>query len=110
MDIVIEIPKEFEDEYHRDKFEEYFGRMKADYNNIRCLAGNYEYETLEMMEKAFRESCMFVLTNKNKETKRKPVKEYGSYYCPNCKKYIPYQQILRYDYCAECGQHLDWNL
>lgn len=50
MKIAIDIPKEFEAEWIKDKFEETLDRLKAD---AHCLAGNYERETAEMLVLAF---------------------------------------------------------
>lgn len=59
MKIVIDIPKEFEENYKHDRFSESLVRIKIDikYNNqVTKASGRYEYETLEMLEKAFQES------------------------------------------------------
>ena len=67
MKIIIEIPKEFEIDYNKDKFEDFFGRVKTDIDEIieefhltnRCdcifMSGNYERETALMFMKAFKE-------------------------------------------------------
>ena len=51
MKIIIEIPKEFENHFLQDGFEDSFYRLNAD---AHCLAGNYEQETLIMLIKAFK--------------------------------------------------------
>ena len=51
MRIEIEIPKEFEEHFKQDKFKDSLERIMADLKNSLC-AGNYEYETIEMLEKA----------------------------------------------------------
>ena len=61
MRIEIEIPKEFEKHFNQDKFKDSFERIMADIEhsleNGDCLcAGRYEYETIEMLEKAFENS------------------------------------------------------
>lgn len=61
MRIEIEIPKEFEEHFKQDKFKDSFERIMADIKhsleNGDCLcAGNYEYETIEMLEKALENS------------------------------------------------------
>ena len=61
MRIEIEIPKEFEEHFRRDKFKDGLERIMADIEhslkNGDCLcAGRYEYETIEMLEKAFENS------------------------------------------------------
>ncbi len=52
MKIEIEIPKHYEVEFNRDRFEETFGRLCAD---AHAVAGNYEKETMEMLIKAFKD-------------------------------------------------------
>ena len=61
MRIEIEIPKEFEEHFKQDKFKDSLERIMADIKhsleNGDCLcAGRYEYETIEMLEKAFENS------------------------------------------------------
>ena len=63
MRIEIEIPNEFEEHFKKDKFKESLERIMADMKhsleNEDCLcAGRYEYETIEMLEKAFENSKM----------------------------------------------------
>ena len=63
MRIEIEIPKEFEKHFNQDKFKDSLERIMADIEhsleNGDCLcAGRYEYETVEMLEKAFENSKM----------------------------------------------------
>ena len=63
MRIEIEIPKEFEKHFNQDKFKDSLERIMADIKhsleNGDCLcAGRYEYETIEMLEKAFENSKM----------------------------------------------------
>ena len=61
MRIEIDIPKEFEEHFNQDKFKDSFERIMADIKhsleNVDCLcAGRYEYETIEMLEKALENS------------------------------------------------------
>lgn len=53
MKIIIEIPKEFEDHFSQDRFEDSLHRLSAD---AHCLAGNYEQETIIMLIKALKEA------------------------------------------------------
>lgn len=53
MRIEIEIPKEFEEHFKQDKFEDSLHRLSAD---AHFLAGNYDQETAIMLIKAFAES------------------------------------------------------
>lgn len=61
MRIEIEIPKAFEEHFKQDKFKDSLERIMADIKhsleNGNCLcAGRYEYETIEMLEKALENS------------------------------------------------------
>lgn len=61
MRIEIEIPKEFEEHFNQDKFKDSLERIMVDIfhslENGDCLcAGRYEYETIEMLEKALENS------------------------------------------------------
>lgn len=64
--VLIEIPDEFENDL-KDKFDEFFGRVKADlsYSTHAKLCGNYEMETIDMFLKSF-SSCK-VLDEKDLE-------------------------------------------
>ena len=53
MQIVIDIPKEFENHFNDDNFKDSFERIKADINYTGLLSGNYEIETLDMLTEAF---------------------------------------------------------
>lgn len=53
MKVLIDIPKEFVCDYSTDRFKEFFQRVLAD---MCTCCGNYEWETAEMLEKAFAES------------------------------------------------------
>lgn len=53
MRIIIDIPKEFEEHYKQDKFEDTLQRLSAD---AHLMAGNYEQETAIMLIQAFSES------------------------------------------------------
>lgn len=53
MRIEIEIPKEFEEHFNQDKFEDTLHRLSAD---AHLIAGNYEQETAIMLIKAFADS------------------------------------------------------
>ena len=49
--VCIEIPKEFEEHFSKDRFEDSLHRLNAD---AHLLAGNYEQETVVMLINAFK--------------------------------------------------------
>ena len=58
MKIVIKIPKEFEEHFKSDRFEDSLQRVRFDIHksiigNKNVLSGNYEIETLDMLTEAF---------------------------------------------------------
>lgn len=55
MILQLEISEPFEDDYKKDRFDEFFRRVFAD---IDCtgMCGNYESETAQMMHDAFENS------------------------------------------------------
>lgn len=59
-EIVLKIPKEFEQDFDTDKFRECFERVLADCKawDYAGLSGNYEHETLEMLLDAFNEAVV----------------------------------------------------
>lgn len=56
MKLLIEIPKEFECDWNRDKFYDCFERVLTDLGSMYSISGNYERETIKMLEKAFRDA------------------------------------------------------
>ena len=64
MRIEIEIPKEFEEHFKQDKFKDSLKRIMVDIEHFQhsskngywLCAGRYEYETIEMLQKAFEDS------------------------------------------------------
>ena len=50
MKITIDIPKEFEEHYKKDRFRDSLLRLKCD---AHLLAGDYEKELADMLAKAF---------------------------------------------------------
>lgn len=55
MIIQLEIPSEFENDYNKDRFDEFFRRVFIDINYSK-MCGNYDDETALMMANAFKES------------------------------------------------------
>lgn len=58
MNIILKIPKEFEEHYEKDRFKDSLERVAADIRSLKFdgLSGKYELETLEMLIKAFDKS------------------------------------------------------
>lgn len=74
MQLVIEIPKEFDQDFKSDKFKEFFERSLAD---MHCVCGTYEREIAEMFISAFQNAGWLsgdinpeVAKNEGKETYR----------------------------------------
>lgn len=55
MKIVIEIPKEFENDYKKDKLEDFFARLKC-VVRVNNIFWNYDMETLNMLEEEISKS------------------------------------------------------
>ena len=55
MKIIIDVPKEFTQDYIADKFKDFFSRVITDID-CKGLCGNYEKEIAEMFIKAFENS------------------------------------------------------
>nr|DAY96844.1 MAG TPA: hypothetical protein [Caudoviricetes sp.] len=56
MKVLIDIPKEFEVDYHTDRFRDFFERAVAD---MDVMCGTYERETADVLAKAFEESGVY---------------------------------------------------
>ena len=53
MEIVIKIPESFEGHFNQDRFKDSFERILEDCKHSAILSGNYEFETIEMLIRAF---------------------------------------------------------
>ena len=53
MNLIINIPKEFEAHFNKDRFEDSLKRLSSDAN---LLTGNYEKELVTMLIKSFKKS------------------------------------------------------
>ena len=73
MKITIEIPKEFEVDYNKDKFYEYFSRVLVDIKD-GCLCGTYEEETTKMFIESF----------ENAKEEKYDIKEFVEYIISEC--------------------------
>ena len=60
MQIILNIPKEFEEHYNKDRFKDSLSRVAFDIRsyNYEGLAGNYDIEALEMLIKALDRSIL----------------------------------------------------
>lgn len=56
MKVLIDIPEEFEVDYHTDRFRDFFERAVAD---MDVMCGTYERETADVLAKAFEESRLY---------------------------------------------------
>lgn len=56
MKVLIDIPEEFEVDYHTDRFRDFFDRAVAD---MDVMCGTYERETADVLAKAFEESGVY---------------------------------------------------
>jgi len=110
MKLVIEIPKEFEEDFKKDKFKECFGRVQVDLKYFEgvTLCGNYEKETLDMLENAFQNATSSE-TDESVHGKwidttpgYKSGCGYNAHVCSNCHDYYttaPYEM----KFCPTCG-------
>lgn len=54
MKLIIDIPKEFEEHFNKDKFSDSLARVASDIESFGVpLSGRYEQETITMLRKAF---------------------------------------------------------
>ena len=88
MRIEIEIPKEFEEHFKQDKFEDTLHRLSAD---AHLVAGNYERETAIMLIKAFADSKPAYDVEKVVEQLEEETD------CPNCSMYCADAHICGFD-------------
>lgn len=58
MKVLIDIPEEFEVDYHTDRFRDFFERAVAD---MDVMCGTYERKTADVLAKAFEESRLYDL-------------------------------------------------
>lgn len=54
MKVIIEIPKEFENHFDKDRFEDSLKRLSVDVGECTAMAGLYEIELCEMLIEAFK--------------------------------------------------------
>ena len=54
MELVIEIPEAFEGHFNQDRFKDSLERILEDCKHSAILSGIYEFETIEMLIRAFK--------------------------------------------------------
>lgn len=59
MKLLIELPKELEEHFNFDKFQDSFMRICGDIRTKGSLCGNYEYELADELKKAFNNAEKF---------------------------------------------------
>lgn len=67
MDLVIKIPKEFEEHFKQDRFKDSLERILEDCKRSAILSGNYEFETIEMLIKAFKNASTIIEADRGEE-------------------------------------------
>lgn len=98
MKLVVEIPKEFENDFDKvnfltladTRFEDSLNRIKADLKNNSTLSGNYELEIIDMLIKTF----------KNAKTQKNDGWNVVKDICKFCKD----QRLNQEDICASNEQ------
>ena len=125
MEIIIDIPQEFEEHFNQDKFKDSIGRIAADlisqvYEEDFSISGNYEIELLEMLSEAFEKAenihstCVLegkpiyndVPAQQGKwiEHNFDETKDRLDYELPyECSECHGRQGILPFNYCPNCG-------
>ena len=78
MRLEIEIPEAFEKHFNHDRFKESLERIMADIEyqsdiGVSLMSGNYEFETVEMLEKALNNGKVI----KDVELEEQPTEESG---------------------------------
>lgn len=74
MKVIIDIPKEFESHWNKDRFKDSIMRLSCD---IHCLAGNYERELTEMLIDVFNKATQIQSYNMMNKTDGKYNAENG---------------------------------
>lgn len=106
MTLLIKIPKEFEQHFKDDRFEDSLNRLSAD---AHLLAGNYEQETAIMLINAFKYAVQVEETTNANRIRAMTDEELTNWYyneffgkSPHCRRI----NCMPKDDCAECL--LEW--
>ena len=113
MKIEIDIPKEFEEHFKQDRFEDTLRRLRAD---AHLIAGNYEKETVIMLIKAFQNAKIISDTTSccSPIFIQDPMlpDDFGDYLCSECKSTIyssiPGPKTEKPSICPYCNAIIDW--
>lgn len=109
MNLLIEIPAEFEQHFHSDRFADSLYRLSAD---AHSMAGNYEQETVSMLIKAFENAIPAADVVERKKGKWALVekrRKASVYRCSECGNFFTvWPDTLNcgrgdMNYCCECG-------
>ena len=119
MRIEIEIPKEFEEHFKQDKFKDGLERVMTDIEHFQhsskngywLCAGRYEYETIEMLQKAFENSKQAYDIDKVVEELPDDVCEWelkNACYTTSIKHYysLPTSIVKTFNNCPYCGKKI----
>ena len=91
MELLIKIPKEFEQHFKQDAFEDSLHRLSAD---AHLIAGIYEQETAKMLRDAFK-SAVSVPPHGDLIDRKALLEGEGRYSISLCKEGIDVEEILR---------------
>lgn len=99
MKVLINIPKEFEEHFNQDRFEDSLHRLSAD---AHLVAGNYEQETAKMLTEAFK-NASFIKLARWEDTYHD-----GDLHCSCCGAIIEKDEPYRnWYYCYHCGSRIE---
>lgn len=101
MKLEIDIPKEFEEHFDSDQFEDSLRRLSAD---AHLIAGNYEQELAIMLVKAFREAKRVRHGHWINGCYTAPIMPETDV-CSECGLRLVYG--LNFKYCPNCGAKMD---
>ena len=117
MQIVINIPKEFENHFNNDRFNDSLGRVIFDIKQCNrhgseydALSGNYEIETLEMLEDSLENATVLPegqgrLGEEKGHWIENIINRKTLYSCSEC-LHIVSNYDGHFHYCPYCGKEL----
>lgn len=100
MRVILEIPKEFEEHFNTDRFEDSLHRLSAD---AHLLAGNYEQETAKMLWQAFK----FAKVVDSEKARWEDTYHDWDLHCSCCGAIIEKgENYKNWYYCYHCGKEM----